>query len=446
MLAGSVTQADRGYHLSRLTGDTSWAKGFEVGKGQSGQDALRHVMHISAYSRLFSKEKATPHGDFYHVVHPSMTTLVCSEALGNGDIEQDGIVWSKRFQEAWDETDIFDLLVKFDPESDGVLRGPNDGTVNASCYSRPQQEMLLHLGQLLYSKFDTITEIFDLEALNDPLASSPDKMSMLSFLHLLKKCNVPHPDVPMAAFDRVFVEVNWSSDPSPDHSGKDMDLGEFIEALIRVAAVRYAVEEPVPDMLESLRMLLEEKIIPKAAETHADPFLGIWHNKDFLTMLAHQGGMLIKAFTCLANVDPDMKFYTMSLKEWSIFVQKLNIAGQGFQNKDVKNTFWRAQGAWTGEGFLGAQGALKEREEFLEKLHATDEQEAADHGNTQEMNYLEFVEGVARVAFQLYVNTLPEDARETIDWKSIETTGALKMQLNFVIEHIKTLIWSGTFA
>lgn len=71
VLAGSVTHADRGYHLSRLTGDTSWAKGFEVGKGQSGQDALRHVMHISAYARAFSKEKATPHGDFYHVVHPS---------------------------------------------------------------------------------------------------------------------------------------------------------------------------------------------------------------------------------------------------------------------------------------------------------------------------------------------------------------------------------------
>ena len=28
-----------------------------------------------------------------------MTTLVCSEALANADIEQDGIVWSKRFQE-----------------------------------------------------------------------------------------------------------------------------------------------------------------------------------------------------------------------------------------------------------------------------------------------------------------------------------------------------------
>jgi len=145
-------------------------------------------------------------------------------------------------------------------------------------------------------------------------------------------------------------------------------------------------------MLESLRLLLEEKILPMAADAHADPFLGIWHNKDFLTMLAHQGGMLIKAFTCLANVDPDMKFYTMSLKEWTIFVQKLNIAGQGFAQRDTKNTFWRAQGAFAPE--FGTMVAMKEREEFLEKLHATDEQEAADHGNTQEMNYLEFVEGV----------------------------------------------------
>ena len=40
---------------------------------------------------------------------------------------------------------------------------------------------------------------------------------MLGFLHILKKCNVPHPDVPMAAFDRIFVEVNWTSDPSVRH-------------------------------------------------------------------------------------------------------------------------------------------------------------------------------------------------------------------------------------
>lgn len=161
VLAGSVTEPDRGYHLSRLTGDTSWAKGFEVGKGQSGQDALRHVMHIAAYSRAMSTEKVKPHGDFYHVVHPSMTTLVCSEALGNGDIEQDGLVWSKRFQEAWDETDIFDLLVKFDTEDGGVMRGPNEGTMNAASYSKEQQEMLLHVGEELYNHFDELTKIFD---------------------------------------------------------------------------------------------------------------------------------------------------------------------------------------------------------------------------------------------------------------------------------------------
>ena len=60
---------------------------------------------------------------------------------------------------------------------------------------------------------------------------------------MLKKCNVPHPDVPMAAFDRIFVEVNWTADPSPDSSDKSMDLGEFMEALIRVAETRYAVED-----------------------------------------------------------------------------------------------------------------------------------------------------------------------------------------------------------
>ena len=55
------------------------------------------------------------------------------------------------------------------------------------------------------------------EATNDPLGK-PGALSMLGFLHILKKCNVPHPDIPMAAFDRIFVEVNWSSDPAVRHS------------------------------------------------------------------------------------------------------------------------------------------------------------------------------------------------------------------------------------
>ena len=152
-----------------------------------------------------------------------------------------------------------------------------------------------------------------------------------------------------------------------------MDVGEFLEALIRVAVVRYAVEEERPNMLESLRMMLNDKILPMAADVHADPFLAVWHQKEFMTMLAHKGNLLIKAFTCLSNVDPDMKFYTMSLKEWTMFIQKLNISGQGFNQRDIKNTFWRAQGAFAPE--FGTMVAIKEREQFLEDLHATDEQE-----------------------------------------------------------------------
>jgi hypothetical protein len=231
-----------------------------------------------------------------------------------------------------------------------------------------------------------------------------DCLSMLGFLHILKKCNVPHPDVPMAAFDRIFVEVNWTTDPSvrhsrslqgarsclrtavfssltysfpwppqPDHSGKDMDLGEFLEALIRVAVVRYSVLEEKTDMLTALRMLLEEKILPMAADAHADPFLAVWHDKKFMAMLSHKGNVLIKAFKTMSNVDPDMKFYTMSLKEWTSFIQKINIAAQGFTHRDIKNTFWRAQGSFAPE--FGTMVALKEREEFLEKLHATEEME-----------------------------------------------------------------------
>lgn len=177
------------------------------------------------------------------------------------------------------------------------------------------------------------------------------------------------PLVPTAVA-RVFT---LACPPQPDHAGKSMSLGEFLEGLIRVASLRYSVLEEKPDMLTSLRMLLEEKILPMAAEMSADPFLAVWHHKTFLQMLAHKSNLLIKSFKSLANMDPDMKFYTMSLKEWTMFIQKLNIAAQGFTHRDTKNAFWRAQGAFAPE--FGTMVALKEREEFLEKLHATDELE-----------------------------------------------------------------------
>jgi hypothetical protein len=72
--------------------------------------------------------------------------------------------------------------------------------------------------------------------------------------------------------------------------------------------------------------------------------------------------------------------------------------------------------------------------------------QAADNGSTQEMNYLEFVEGVARVALQLYLSTLPEDKREEVDYKSPEVGTALEGQLEFLTAHIKELINSGTFS
>lgn len=62
------------------------------------------------------------------------------------------------------------------------------------------------------------------------------------------------------------------------------------------------------------------------------------------------------------------------------------------------------------------------------------------------MTYLEFVEGVARVALQLFLNTLPEDKREEVDYKSPEVVSALEDQLEFLAVHMQDLINSGTFS
>ena len=72
--------------------------------------------------------------------------------------------------------------------------------------------------------------------------------------------------------------------------------------------------------------------------------------------------------------------------------------------------------------------------------------QAADEGSTEEMNYLEFVEGVARVALQLFLNTLPEDKQGEVDYKSDEVVNALKDQLESLTTHMNELILSGTLS
>ena len=116
VLAGSVPNGNHAFHMSRLQAETTWSKGFEVGKGQSGQDALRHVIHIAAYSKNYEKNTEEPHKTLWHIVNPSWTSMVTTEALHNYNVdpEEKGVIWSKRFQEAWDKTDIFDLLVTHD--------------------------------------------------------------------------------------------------------------------------------------------------------------------------------------------------------------------------------------------------------------------------------------------------------------------------------------------
>eukprot|EP01050_Picozoa_sp_SAG11_P010253 SAG11_NODE_1017_length_6163_cov_6.440303_3_plen_298_part_00 len=233
VLAGSVPTAEHGLHLSRLRSDTAWTKGFQVSKGQSAQDALRHVVQVSAYSKMFdNRSKPKAHPSLHHLVHPSTTTLVTSQALL--DLDQT-VNWSRRFQEAWDKVDIFDLIVKH--EGEGVLHRGADGRPE---YSEEQKTRLLELAQHLNQNFSDICTIFDHAAVHDPL-SPVDKMSMLGFFTMMKKCHVPHPDVPMSHIDRIFIEVNWQKTPDPDHNNRNMDISEFLEALIRVAEVRRIV-------------------------------------------------------------------------------------------------------------------------------------------------------------------------------------------------------------
>merc|ERR1712166_1288795 len=98
----------------------------------------------------------------------------------------------------------------------------------------------------------------------------------------------------MAHIDRIFIEVNWSSDPEPDHNNRNMDLSEFLEALIRVAEVRYSIDdEPVP-LYERIEKLLHEKLIPNADAPFQDPFRNCLHSTVYINMLHSKRNLLLR--------------------------------------------------------------------------------------------------------------------------------------------------------
>ena len=71
------------------------------------------------------------------------------------------------------------------------------GTNLREQYSTEQQEILLALGETLYQHFEALARIFDHEAMDDT-RTNPECMSMLGFFGMLKKCHVPHPEIPLA--------------------------------------------------------------------------------------------------------------------------------------------------------------------------------------------------------------------------------------------------------
>lgn len=131
-----------------------------------------------------------------------------------------------------------------------------------------------------------------------------------------------------------------------------------------VADVRYAIEDPPVPLSERLEKLLTEKILPNATEPFEDPFRNVVMSLPYRTLLVHKRLVLLKAFQAFAVMDPDMSFHTMSLKEWTAFVDALGLPGTAFSHRQSRNTFWRAQGAFEN---------LAEREEFIDKLGGNDD-------------------------------------------------------------------------
>ena len=77
-------------------------------------------------------------------------------------------------------------------------------------------------------------------------------------------------------------------------------------------------------------------------------------------------------------MDHDMHFFTMSLKEWQFFCSELEITTghkDAVTQRQIRQSFWRAQGAFAPDH--GSAVAMKEREDFLEKMSANSEDEVS---------------------------------------------------------------------
>ena len=73
-----------------------------------------------------------------------------------------------------------------------------------------------------------------------------------------------------------------------------------------------------------------------------------------------------------------MHFFTMSLKEWQVFCSELEITtghADSVTQRQIRLSFWRAQGSFAPDH--GSAVAMKEREQFLEKMSANPEDEVS---------------------------------------------------------------------
>jgi len=144
---------------------------------------------------------------------------------------------------------------------------------------------------------------------------------------------------------------------------------------------------------------------------------------------------MLKVFKLFSVVDSDMHFHTMSIKEWGIFVSKLQFKGDTFNHRNSRDVFWRAQGAFD---------SVKEREEFLTSLGASEDMnEGMDRGSNQEMTYPEFAEAVCRISHQLYLATLEPPAVEALDYASPEFTLKIVGYFNTLCDTMKTTFQLG---
>ena len=216
-------------------------------------------------------------------------------------------------------------------------------------------------------------------------------MSMAEFLMLVRDCKLVDKKFTTSDVDLIFIKTNIEVDEvtgdrvaiamNPD---KALTTTEFVEAVVRVAHGFYRPRMKGSPLIDCLRRVMEDHIVPFAKRSDAEAFRKKLASPELRGVFQRHGDRLKALFDKYSKADDsdmheDRAAETMNLKEFMQLMKDKKLLGTHLPHKTVQTLFQNVQ---------NDDAAFEEEDDDMDA----------------EVDYDEFVESVAACACIVFPN------------------------------------------